>query len=70
VPSVSTITFALGIEQLHVQAELLEKAPLDRQVKVKKVEALARIADEDLLPYHPGSAPEASARTKMRSSSI
>ena len=41
---------ALGMEQFDVEAELLEIAPLDRQIEMKKVKTLARIADENFLP--------------------
>ena len=39
---------ALGIEQFHVEPEFTKKAALDGQIEMKKIQALARIADENL----------------------
>ena len=41
---------ALGMEQFDIEPKLVEKAALDRQVEMKKIQALAGIADENFLP--------------------
>ena len=51
------------MEQFDVETELAEIAALDRQVEMKKVKALARIADENFLPP-PRRTPQQSERDK------
>jgi hypothetical protein len=56
---------ALGVEQFDFVPEFTKKTALDRQIEMKKIQALARIADENLLP-RPGGGPKQRKRDDVQ----